>query len=60
MINQEDQQITGVHRFADAAAEGQERLAMTWLENIRVTSGKETFSDIVGKMQPASARATSC
>jgi hypothetical protein len=40
-----------------AAAQGQERLAMSWLDNIRVTVGKETFSDIVGKVQPALARA---
>ena len=39
------------------ASAGQERLAMAWLDNIRVTSGKETFSDIVGKVQPALSRA---
>jgi tetratricopeptide (TPR) repeat protein len=40
-----------------AAAEGQERLAMDWLENIRVTQGKETFTDIADKVQPALSRA---
>jgi len=39
------------------AAAGQERLAMAWLDNIRVTAGKETFTDIVGKVQPALSRA---
>ena len=37
---------------AEATA-GQERLAMDWLENIRVVQGKETFSDIADKVQPA-------
>jgi tetratricopeptide (TPR) repeat protein len=40
-----------------AAAQGQERLAMDWLENIRVTQGKETFTDIADKVQPALSRA---
>jgi tetratricopeptide (TPR) repeat protein len=39
------------------AAQGQERLAMDWLENIRVTQGKETFTDIADKVQPALSRA---
>jgi tetratricopeptide (TPR) repeat protein len=39
-----------------AAAEGQERLAMDWLDNIRVTEGKETFTDIANKVQPALSR----
>ena len=37
---------------AEATA-GQERLAMDWLENVRVTPGKETFTDIADKVQPA-------
>lgn len=40
-----------------SVAQGQERLAMDWLENIRVTRGKETFTDIAGKVQPALSRA---
>jgi tetratricopeptide (TPR) repeat protein len=40
-----------------AVAEGQERLAMEWLENIRVTEGKGTFTDIVNQVQPALSRA---
>ena len=39
------------------AINGQERLAMDWLENIRVTEGKETFTDIANKVQPALSRA---
>ena len=39
------------------AAEGQERLAMDWLQNIRATEGKETFTDIVNRVQPALSRA---
>lgn len=39
------------------ASEGQERLAMEWLENIRTTAGKESFSDIVDTVQPALSRA---
>jgi tetratricopeptide (TPR) repeat protein len=38
------------------ALRGQERLAMDWLENIRVTQGKQTFTDIVTKVQPALSR----
>jgi hypothetical protein len=33
-------------------ARAQERLAMDWLDNIRVISGKETFTSIVEKVQP--------
>jgi len=53
-------------RYADGLAmcprsgpglRGQERLAMDWLENIRVTEGKQTFTDIVNKVQPALSRA---
>lgn len=40
-----------------AAGEGQARLAMEWLENIRVTEGRQTFSDIAGKVQPVLSRA---
>lgn len=39
-----------------AVTEGQERLAMDWLDNIRVTEGKETFTDIANKVQPALSR----
>lgn len=48
-------------RYAEATAvcpgnneieAGQERLAMKWLDNIRVTEGKETFADIVNKVLP--------
>ncbi|HTS54764.1 MAG TPA: toll/interleukin-1 receptor domain-containing protein [Burkholderiales bacterium] len=39
------------------ARQGQERLAMDWLDNIRVTEGKETFTDIVNKLQPTIAGA---
>ena len=42
---------------SDAVAQGQERLAMDWLENIRVTEGKETFTDIANKVQPVLSRA---
>jgi hypothetical protein len=41
-----------------ATARGQERLAMLWLDNIRITVGKETFSDVVGKLQPVLSRAS--
>jgi tetratricopeptide (TPR) repeat protein len=34
----------------------QERLAMDWLDDIRVTVGKETFTSIVEKVQPALSR----
>ena len=40
-----------------AVLQGQERLAMDWLENIRVTEGKQTFTDIANKVQPALSRA---
>ena len=36
---------------------GRERLAMDWLDNIRVTEGKETFTDIVNKVQRALSEA---
>ena len=42
---------------SSAALQGQERLAMDWLENIRVTEGKQTFTDIANKVQPALSRA---
>ena len=42
---------------SSAALQGQERLAMDWLENIRVTEGKQTFTDIANRVQPALARA---
>jgi len=38
---------------SEEASVGKERLAMDWLEHIRVTEGKETFTDIVNKVQPA-------
>jgi tetratricopeptide (TPR) repeat protein len=38
-------------------AEGQERLAMDWLENARVTVGGETFTQLTDKVQPALSRA---
>ncbi|MCI0546057.1 MAG: toll/interleukin-1 receptor domain-containing protein [Candidatus Rokubacteria bacterium] len=34
----------------------QERLAMDWLENIRVTAGKDTFASIVEKVRPVLSR----
>lgn len=34
----------------------QERAAMDWLDNIRVTTGKDTFTGIVDKVQPVLAR----
>jgi tetratricopeptide (TPR) repeat protein len=40
-----------------AASDGQARVAMDWLENIRVTQGKQTFSDIADQVQPALSRA---
>jgi len=42
---------------SSTALQGQERLAMDWLENIRVTEGKQTFTDIANKVQPALSRA---
>jgi tetratricopeptide (TPR) repeat protein len=42
---------------SDAVQQGQERLAMDWLENIRVTQGKGTFSDVAIKVQPVLSRA---
>jgi tetratricopeptide (TPR) repeat protein len=42
---------------SDAVLQGQERLAMDWLENIRVTQGKGTFSDIATRVQPVLSRA---
>lgn len=38
---------------SDEATVGREHLAMEWLDNIRVTEGKETFTDVVKKVQPA-------
>jgi hypothetical protein len=40
-----------------AVARGQEQLAMDWLDNIRVTEGRETFTDIANKVQPTLAAA---
>ena len=37
-------------------ADGQEQLAMDWLDNIRVTAGQSTFTAIVQKVQPVLAR----
>jgi hypothetical protein len=42
---------------SSTALQGQERLAMDWLENIRVTEGKQTFTDIANRVQPALSRA---
>jgi hypothetical protein len=42
---------------SQAAGDGQVRLAMVWLENIRVTQGKQTFSDIAQTVQPVLSRA---
>ena len=42
---------------SDEVAGAQERLAMDWLRNARVTVGRETFTDLVGKVQPVLARA---
>jgi tetratricopeptide (TPR) repeat protein len=39
------------------AAEGQERLAMDWLQNARVTVGRESFTQLAGRVQPALSRA---
>ena len=39
------------------AIDGQQHLAMDWLENIRVTVGKETFTDVANRVQPALSRA---
>jgi tetratricopeptide (TPR) repeat protein len=39
------------------AGHQQQRLAMDWLDNIRVTSGKETFTDIVKRVEPVLSRA---
>lgn len=38
------------------AAKAQERLAMEWLDNIRVTAGQGTFTAIVERVQPVLAR----
>jgi hypothetical protein len=40
----------------DTVAQAQERLAMDWLDNIRVTEGKQTFTDIANTLQPVLAR----
>jgi TIR domain len=42
--------------WSDAVAQAQERLAMDWLDNIRVTDGKQTFTDIANTVQPVLAR----
>jgi tetratricopeptide (TPR) repeat protein len=42
--------------WSDAVAQAQERLAMDWLDNIRVTEGKQTFTDVVNTVQPVLAR----
>ena len=42
---------------SDEAAAGQERLAMEWLQNMRVTVGKETFAALTAKVRPALSRA---
>jgi PAS domain-containing protein len=39
------------------ARQARERLAMEWLDNIRVIVGKETFTEIVTKIQPVLAYA---
>jgi len=36
-----------------AATRGREQLAMEWLDNIRVTHGRDTFTDIANRVQPA-------
>ena len=36
-----------------AAMRGREQLAMEWLDNIRVTQGRDTFTDIANRVQPA-------
>ncbi|HEX6631590.1 MAG TPA: hypothetical protein VF048_10875, partial [Gemmatimonadaceae bacterium] len=40
----------------DALREARETLAMRWLDDIRVTDGQRTFSEIVGMVQPVLAR----
>src|SRR5262245_28022122 len=40
----------------DTVAQAQERLAMDWLDNIRVTEGKQTFTEIANTLQPVLAR----
>ena len=42
---------------SENVAHGQAQLAIDWLDNIRVTLGKETFTAIVDKVQPALSRA---
>jgi len=42
---------------SDTIVQGQERLAMDWLDNVRVTRGKQTFTDIANQVQPALSRA---
>ena len=39
------------------AIAGQQMLAMEWLQNIRVTQGKQTFTDIVERIRPALSQA---
>ena len=41
---------------SEEAEVGRERLAMDWLDNIRVTEGKGTFTDIVNQVQSTLAR----
>ena len=43
-------------RDHDDAARGRERLAMEWLDNIRVTAGKDSFTSIVDMVEPVLAR----
>ena len=38
---------------SSAATRGREQLAMEWLDNIRVTQGRDTFTDIANRVQPA-------
>ena len=45
---------------SSVALDGQVRLAMDWLDNIRVTAGKETFTDIVNKVLPVLSRRAVC
>lgn len=40
----------------DAVRAARETLGMRWLENIRVTEGQRTFSEIAGAVQPVLAR----
>jgi hypothetical protein len=42
---------------SDAIARDQQRLAMRWLENIRIDPSKETFASVVAKLEPVLSRA---